>query len=299
MKPIAPCLLSLLLLLPAAVPAARWSEPEIAGLVTRAEVDEISGLAASRTRPGHYWAINDSGNAAVLALLDGRGRFMGSVPAPVPNVDWEDLASFELDGRRYLLIADTGDNGGLRRELALQVLEEPRSLEQAPTLAWTVRFRWPDGPRDCEAVAVDPARGEILLVSKKRVPPELFRLPLRAEGLQVAELLGTLQGIPQPSAEDLARNPVYGRYRSQVTAADLGPDGRILAVLTYRAVHYLEREAGTGWAEALARPVQSLPMPWMPQAEAIAFSVDGRELRVASEQLPSPILRYRLKASGK
>lgn len=293
-KPIAACLLPLLFLLPAAASAARWSEPEIVGIVTRAEVDEISGLAPSRTLPGHWWAINDSGSPAVLALLDEGGRYLGSVPAPVPNRDWEDLASFELDGKRYLLVADTGDNGGLRKELLLHVLEEPTSLEDTPALAWSLSFRWPDGPRDCEAVTVDPVRGEVLLVSKKRVPPELFRVPLKAEGLQVAERLGTLQGVPQPTAEDLERNPVYGRYRSQVTGADLSPDGRILAVLTYRALHYAERRPDEAWAQALARPVQSLPMPWMPQAEAVAFSVDGRELWIGSEQIPSPILRYRL-----
>ena len=298
MKPVISCCLPLLLLLPAPAPAARWSDPEIVGLVTRAEVDEISGLAASRTLPGHWWAINDSGNAAALALLGEDGQYLGRVPAPVPNRDWEDLASFELDGRPYLLVADTGDNGGLRRELSLYVLEEPASLEQAPRLAWTVNFRWPDGPRDCEAVAVDPVRGEVLLVSKKRVPPELFRVPLRAEGLQVAELLGSLQGIPQPTAEDLARNPVYGRYRAQVTAADLSPDGRTLVVLTYRAVHYLQRGRDEAWPQALSRPLHALAMPWMPQAEAAAFSVDGEELWIGSEQLPSPLLRYRLEKSG-
>ena len=43
------------------------------------------------------------------------------------NTDWEDLAAFELDGRHYLLIADTGDNGGLRRTLQLHVVRRARS----------------------------------------------------------------------------------------------------------------------------------------------------------------------------
>jgi hypothetical protein len=33
-------------------------------------------------------------------------------------------------------------------------------------------------------------------------------------------------------------------------------------------------------------------MPWLPQAEAIAFATDGRSLLIGSEQLPSPLLRY-------
>ena len=96
------------------------------------------------------------------------------------NIDWEDLASFDLGGRHYLMVADTGDNGGLRRTLQLHAFEEPARLRDGGTLepAWSIAFRWPDGPRDCEAVAVDAAAGRVLLVSKKRRPPELFDLPL-------------------------------------------------------------------------------------------------------------------------
>src|SRR3546814_1566799 len=65
--------------------------------------------------------------------------------------------------------------------LQLHVIEEPASLDEvaqhAPLEpAWSIAFRWPDGARDCEAVAVDARRGEVLLISKKRTPPELFAL---------------------------------------------------------------------------------------------------------------------------
>lgn len=278
--------------------AARFSEPEIAGLVTHRATDEISGLAAARNFPGHFWAINDSGSTAELHLVDGRGQYRGSVATPdVPNRDWEDLASFELEGRPYLMVADVGDNGGLRRELQLYILEEPTSLDAPPRLAWTVRFSWPDGARDCEAAAVDPVAGEVLLVSKKRVPPELFRVPLRPAGTDpvVAERIGTLPGIRQPDAKDLELNPVYGRYRSQVTGIDLSPNSRVLAILNYRALYFLVRPRGGEWAVALDRPgLPVLAMPWLPQAEAVAFEADASGLVVGSEQLPSPFVRYRV-----
>ena len=293
-------LLIFALLLPVPLLAARWGSPEVAGLVTDKAMDEISGLAASRTHPGHYWAINDSGNTAQLHLMDAAGKHRGSVDvAGARNIDWEDLASFELNGRHYLLVSDTGDNGGIRQDLALHVFEEPTDLSQPVALAWTVRFRWPDGPRDCEAAAVDPVRGEVLLVSKKRVPAELFHVPLRSEGAEVvAEKLGNLTGIEQPDAGDLARSPLYGRYRAQVTGADLSPNGRVLAVLNYRSIHFLVRERGQDWATALAVKLPHLALPWIQQAEAIAFSLDGQELLVASEQLPSPLFRYRVETKA-
>lgn len=298
-RSILPALLALLLISGPAT-AARWSEPEIAGIVTDRAVAEISGLAAARNFPGHYWAINDSGDQAVLHLITGAGRLVGSVPLDgVRNRDWEDLASFEKDGKRWLLVADTGDNGGLRQELQLVVLEEPTVLGQPVDVAYVQPFRWPDGPRDCEAAAVDPVAGEVLLVSKKRVPAELFRVPLapRDDGApHVGELVGTLPHIEQPDARDLELNPVYGRYRAQVTAADLSPNGRVLAVLNYRSVHFYIRDGGGDWGPALSPDArhQHLLMPWLPQAEGLAFGADGREMVIGSEQLPSPFLRYRL-----
>ena len=275
--------------------ASGWSPPRIAALMTEARLTETSGIAAA-SRPGHWWVINDSGHAAELHLMDGRGKRSASFGIEgVGNTDWEDLAAFEWNGRRHLLIADTGDNGGIRETLELIVVAEPARLRDGDRLpvAWRLRFRWPDGARDCEAVAVDAARGEILLISKKRVPPELFRLPLRPPGneLLVAERVGLLAGIAQPNAEDLARNPVYGRFRSQISAADLSPDGRTLAVLNYRAAYLYIRSADGDWSVALQRP-ERLDFPWMPQAEAIAFARDGRSLWVAGEQTPSPLIRF-------
>lgn len=289
---------ALLLLVPSFVLGARWGQPEAMGLVTDGAIDEISGLAASRRHPGLFWVHNDSGNTAELHLINERGQRQASVATPgAPNIDWEDMAAFRLDGKDYLLIADTGDNGGIRQTLTLHVVEEPTDLSQPARHAWTLAFRWPDGARDCEAVAVDAARGEVLLISKKRVPAELFRVSLAPQdGVQVAELVGTLPGIEQPDEEDLRRSPVYGRYRAQITAADLSPNGRVLAVLNYRSIHFVVRGTGGDWRPALANKLPHIDLPWMPQAEAIAFSLDGRSLIVAGEQLPSPIIRFRVEA---
>jgi hypothetical protein len=276
----------------------RWSRPEYAGVLADPELDEVSGLAASRAHPGIYWAQNDSGGGARLVAMAADGARVASYSVSgAENVDWEDIDAFELDGKRYLMVADTGDNGGIRKLLTLYVIEEPARLRDGDTLkpAWVVNFRWPDGARDCEASAVDAARGEVLLISKKRVPPELFRVSLRpADGnVQVAELLATLPAIRQPSQSELKKNPVYGRYRSQITGADLSPNGRVLAVLNYHSIHLYVRDTGEEWSAAMKQPPGELTFPWLPQAEAIAFSPDGRSLLIGGEQRPSPLLMYR------
>lgn len=282
---------------PLAAPASAWAMPEIVGVMIDPTLVETSGIAPARGRPGAFWVHNDSGHPPQLHLMSSRGRRLASIAIDgFPNIDWEDLAAFTLGGRRYLLVADTGDNGGLRRTLRLGVFEDPAEVREGMRLepAWTLAFRWPDGARDCEAVAVDPVAGQVLLISKKRVPPELFAIDLRAPAgeVQTARKIGLLGGIAQPTAADLERNPVYGRYRAQVTSADLSPDGRTLAVLTYQAVYLYERGADGAWNPALERP-QRLDFAWVPQAEALTFSADGREIWVAGEQRPSPLIRFR------
>ncbi len=283
---------------PAAASSAPYGPALPAAIINSAELAEASGLAASHRHPGVLWMHNDGDNAAALVAVDaGSGAVRGVLAVEgVRNVDWEDVARFERDGRHYLAIGDVGDNGGIRRDLAIIVVEEPATLAAAMSAApaWTTRFAWPDGARDCEALAVDADAGRFLLASKKRVPPELFAVPIdpAADGeVHVAEALGTFAGIAQPSAEDLARNPVYGRYRSQLTALDLHPDGRQLLALNYRTALLWTRAEGEAWGEAIARPAVELPFAWLPQAEAAGFSATGDAVWVTTERRPTPLLR--------
>ena len=277
--------------------AAHWSEPEYAGTKTDADLEEMSGLAASNQHKDVLWVINDGGNGEkLIAMRTDASRVATFNLKGVKNTDWEDLSSFTLKGKNYLLIADTGDNGGIRKTLQMFVFEEPKELTDGQTLepAWNFDFKWPDGARDCEAATVDATRGEILLVTKKRVPPELFRLPLQPTGKNIiAEKIGELPGIEQPDKTEMEENPVYGRYRSQVTSADLSPTGRVLIVLNYHAVYFYVRDSNGSWTTALSTKPYSFSFPWLPQAEAITFNNEGTAIYIGSEQHPVPILRYR------
>ena len=270
-------------------------EPRLAGLLLAGELNEASGLAASRKHRNVLWLLEDGGNPAQLHAINKRGSRLASFSIEgVANTDWEDLAAFELDGKSYLLIADTGDNGGLRRTLLLHVIVEPEQLKDGATLrpAWSIAFRWPDGPRDCEAVAVDAARKQILLISKKRRPPELFVLPLRPalRGMQTARRIGRLAGIPQASAEEERADPRGARTRRQVTAAALASDGRTLAVLTYQHLLLYPRRGAETWPQATAHPPQVHGVPWLHQPEALSWAANGRGLYATGEFSPAPLL---------
>ena len=274
---------------------AEAPQPRLSGVLLDGTLDETSGLAASGRFPDTMWLLQDGGNDARLHAISRRGTRYASLRVDgVRNTDWEDLAAFAWHGRHYLLIADTGDNGGLRRTLLLHVVPEPDRLEDGATLkpAWSIAFRWPDGARDCEAVAVDAHAGTILLVSKKRHPAELFALPLRpGPGVATARKVATLASPPAPAAKSGdkvdARRAALGR---QVTAADLSPDGRTLAVLTYDRLLLYPRATGESWARAVGRAPHTRALPWLHQAEAVAWLPDGKGLLATGEFSPAPLV---------
>ncbi|MCB1601339.1 MAG: hypothetical protein R3F18_11270 [Lysobacterales bacterium] len=283
-----------------AEPQAPVSRLGIAGIVTDPALGELSGLAVSRLAPDRFWGINDGGNGNRLVLIDGRGRVLRELLVTgAENVDWEDLASFAWKGEDWLLVADTGDNSGDRKQVSLWLLPEPDPNGKASqtSTARELRFTYPDAPHDVEAMTVDAHAGLIYLLSKRTVPPILFQLPLSgfdgAEPL-VAERVATLDRIPQPTASEIERDGSLSRFRSQTTAMELDCTGLNFLVLTYDAIYRYSRSEHQGWAEAIAdqEPARS-SISLLPQAEAMALDQGCQHVYVGSEKAPVPLLRFR------
>lgn len=290
----------------AALPPRPVSRPSIAGIVTDPAMGELSGLARSLVLRDRYWAINDGGYGSYLLLVDGRGRVQRKLEvADAKNVDWEDLASFRWRDENWLLIADTGDNSGIHDHVSLWMVREPASAagpaaKAGPALR--LRLRYPDEPHDVEAMTVDPVAGEIYLLTKRTVPPVLYRVPLAAidqDDIVVAERVAALDRIPQPTESEILRDGSLSRYRSQVTALELDCDRRGLLILTYDAIYRYVREPDQDWGEVLAgqTPARS-SLSLLPQAEAMTLDHGCRNLFVGSEKAPVPLLRFRYRPSA-
>jgi hypothetical protein len=288
MRPLA-LVLPWLPLLHAAEPAPGFARRNPAATLRSPAVGEASGIAVSPARPDRLWLVNDSGSAAELHRTDPDGADLGKVVvAGVKNTDWEDLSSFRLGGKPYLLIADSGDNLSRRAGCQLHVVPEPQDADREIAVAWTIDFTYEDGPRDCEAVAVDEKAGKILLLSKRTKPPGLYELPLKppGKGPVVAKKLGSL-------GDPLATGGLPIPYGTQPTGLDVSADGKLAAVITYARVFLFPRGEGESWATALARPALALEPHRLRQAEAAGFSRDGTELFAVSEGGKSPVVRYR------
>ena len=137
------------------VTSGDWVGPTNAGSIAEPTINESSGLAPSLRTADVYWTNNDSGGEPVLYAIDGTGKYLGSVRfAGAVNIDWEDCASFSVNGKAYLLAADVGDNYAKRIDCKLYIIEEPDPAELDPAheltaeIAWQLPVTFPDGPRE-------------------------------------------------------------------------------------------------------------------------------------------------------
>lgn len=259
-------------------------------------ISESSGLARSHRTDDLLWTHNDSGGNAEVYALDTRGHYLGSLKVfPAINIDWEDMVSFIENGKPRLLLADIGDNSAIRPVLTLYIVDEPEtgglsapfSVVAVPVRVISVRY--PDGPRDAEAVAVDADEGMIYLLSKRDTVPQLYRLPLAPTvPLVIAEPLGTIS-IPRAAAgRDDADSFNF------VTAMDIDDSGDQLILTTYLDAHVYARSGGQSWQQALQGTPRSYRLPGYSQIEACSFSADGGAVYISSENLPAPLARLAL-----
>jgi len=248
------------------------------GWLQRQDLDESSGLARSILSAGHFWTHNDSGDEPNLYLIDESGADLGSFRiAGAEAEDWEDISSVMLNAEPWLFIGDVGDNRHKRLMSSLYVIREADVLKKgAQPLFQRIDFRYPDGRHDCEGVAVDPATGDVLLITKSRIAScGVYRLRKEewdqpATGLLTAERIGSL---------DI----------SKVTSFDINPDGTQAVVLTYKDAYEFSRKPHEDWAAAFKHPPRQIKMPKRRQGEAICYDGSGKRLILTSEKLPVPV----------
>lgn len=254
-------------------------------------INESSGLA--RRTATSVWTHNDGGGRPTIygVSLTNPGTLVDSLPLPqLGNIDWEDLAQQDSSqhgdaqhgdarhedaqqGTARLFVADLGNNGNARRDLAIHIVDPAQNRPPE-----TIRVRYADQtaypPKgrnfDCEAVFY--RRDSLFLLSKNRSGHmvRLYGLPATAKA----------------RADDYALMPLDSVYiKSMVTGAALSPGGdgkagQTLAVLTYGKVLFFDLSAGA--ATRLSRFAGCLRLP-RGQTEAITFLTDN-ELLISNER---------------
>ncbi len=262
------------------------------GQIESRRLNESSGLAVSNFHEDILWSINDSGSDAELFALTVTGEHVGRWPIDLPKPsDWEAMDSFHWRGKNYLLIADIGDNFAMRGSVSYIILQEPdvKTLADSAVLQPLVsqHFVYPGGPRDSEAIAVDLLREQILVLSKRTKPPELYRLPLFSiESHEVqpqaapvepitASYVASLEGFAKPELAEVDFYGVIWEYLGMPTGMSIANNRLLVTTLEHAYLFDLD---------ALEAPPVRVMLPFAGQREAIAFAKDRDDQAYVSHE---------------
>lgn len=256
-----------------------------ASRVEQGELAEASGLAASLRYNDVLWSHNDSGSAAGVFGVGLNGDdlgFFNLVDADGATIDGRDIEDIAYrDGRIHL--ADIGDNDRLRESVQIYSFDEPEpGSSGSVTVDATIDLTYPDERTDAEALLVDPISDEVVILSKDleagaaatriysfTMPPSDSPGTAEATTIEMA-FVGEIDvaGLESQSTE-ISITAVL--FPGLLTAADITPDGRLIAVRTYGTVWLYPRALGQTMAEALLGEPCEGGTAAENQGEALAF----------------------------
>ena len=256
----------------------RWSEAFKDGrtiaTMQSTELSELSGLAASHQNPGLFWAHNDSGNDAEIFLIEpqtGEIR-LGVTLEGIDNIDFEDIAVRQADGKSYVVVGDFGDNRAVRDDLALHQFEEPKFTEDGSIVLArdaysTMYLAYAEGPRDAETLLAAPD-GTLFILSKRQNSNYIYALEFKADAKVTLSSRGNIA-------------------LKDITAGDINQAGEI-ALRTYAQVYYWPA-SNTAIVERLSKhaPERLYTAP-EPQGEALAWDTNGNLYSIPEKRFVFP-----------
>jgi hypothetical protein len=227
---------------------------------------KLSELSGMTLRDNLLYTIQDSGNKAAVHVVDLNGKLQRTIKIRgAHNSDWEDIAS---DDEGNLYIGDIGNN--LNQRFTLQIYKVDRKdlgMEKAPYSQRT-EFSYPDqrdfppkkSERYFDAEAFFFFKGYFYLFTMNRSTKHagfttLYRISAK-DGKVEAERIGQLD-----TCQDF--------HSCAITAADISPDGKRVALLSGENVWILENFTGDRFLEGKATRI---PLGSLTQKEALCFA---------------------------
>mmetsp|Transcript_61896 Transcript_61896/g.110004 ORF Transcript_61896/g.110004 Transcript_61896/m.110004 type:complete len:834 (-) Transcript_61896:509-3010(-) len=254
------------------------------GSISTSQINECSGLAASRKNPGLYWSNNDSGDRQRLYGFDEAGQHKARLWVNGASAnDWEDIAigPGPQTEESYLYIGDFGDNYKQRGTIQIYRAVEPEvpagQDRNSDIYVEAVRFdvTYPDGAHDCEAMFVDQGAmarsqgtsGRVYILTKSNSNGYLYWVDLPS---QSASLTFTKAGqVPVPGL---------------ITGADMNPSGSVVVMRTYGEMFMWRRSSSLSVEQSLVgQGGCSVSEKGERQGEAVAFGHLGDHYITVSE----------------
>ncbi len=267
------------------------------------DLTELSGMASSLRHQEVFWMINDSGHGPRAYAVDREGSSLGVWPLDARANDWEDLTSIQINGEPYLMVADIGDNGRKRSEYRVYVVPEPHiqdinsesdTVHDVVSPITTIRFMYPDGPHNAEAMATD---GEWLYIMTKTsdLRPEhstnaVYRLPVNLvpdDNIVQAEYMGQLPVKTQPAGNTSGMCGISVKL-AKPTALEIDNNNGVAYILTYSNVIRVVKQQHQTWSDVLLAGGEPIHYHQLAQAEALTIDNDGK-VWFTSENANAPL----------
>jgi len=245
------------------------------GTIGAAALYELSGLGASRSHPGVFYAHADSGDSARFFAFDLDGTPRGEfhlVPDPGAQ-DWEDLSMGPCDAGWCLYLGDIGDNLESRPGYTVYVVPEPAALDavepvDVPYVA--LPFRYPDGSHNSETLLVHPQSGDVYTVRKSSSAWDVYKLPApHTPGLEA--VLVKIGKVPAPG------------FLAVATGGDIHPCGDRVLLRSYGQLVELRLGQAQAFDAIFSNAGVPVPVAAEPQGEAAAYDADGLGYLTVSE----------------
>ncbi|MGB9178312.1 MAG: hypothetical protein WCB68_03615 [Pyrinomonadaceae bacterium] len=257
------------------------------------EIDESSGIVASRRNPDLFWTHNDSGDGPFIYAFDRRGRNRGVWRVGGAEAyDWEDIAAGPgpQKGQSYLYLGDIGDNGLRREQIIVYRVAEPliastdaANTKKSPHLTETseaIRLKYPDGKHDAEALLVHPTTGDLYVITKGTATNSgIYKATAPLSNTNITTLTRIAQ-VRTPS--------VFGGL---ITGADISPDGRHVALCDYiNGYEITLPDASKSFDEIWKQSIKTIELGPRQQGESICYRLDNNAVLATSEKLPTPLI---------
>jgi hypothetical protein len=256
-------------------------------------MDETSGIAASATNPGLYYAHNDSGDSSRFFAITPDGHlqaiyyFNGDPSIALGVRDCEDIADGPGpdNGASYVYLGDIGDNNAKRKYITVYRIKEPVLHFPTPVAlidhldVEPLVLHYPDGPRDSETLMIDPVDKLIYIVSKREDSVHVYSTPLNFRPHDTVVLTRNT-------------NLHFSGSNKWITAGDISRKGDQILLKSYRKVYYWTRQGGEPVWKTIQRTPTILPYIVEPQGEAIGFNLEGTGYYTVSEGVKPELYHY-------
>jgi hypothetical protein len=273
----------------------RYDSPKVIGKISSAEINESSGLVASRCQENVFWTHNDSGDNAFLYAISQKGEKLGTWKVKgAKNKDWEDIATIKnKSGECFLYIGDIGDNEKNRTDLIIYRVREPKisaenrsSGKKNPLLtenAEIINFRYPESRHDAETLLIHPETNDIYILTKRL-----------SGSSEVYKIKGNFEITKTPIAEKIADLSVPAIPNGFLTGGEISPDGRRIVVCDYfNAYEIILPENAKNFDEIWKEKPVVIELGKREQGEAVCYSANGNSIFATSEKINSPLIEVK------